>query len=245
MARTNRLSPYHQEKHYLMAIVLSSLFSRVRDELVLKGGTYLWLLHGLSRASEDLDFTSTGALEHQPLVRGVLADLARHGCPAMSREEHSEQSLTARLAIEGPLFDGRNRNNLRIEISLRGELMRPALPLVMRSPYADVPDFTLLGMDLEEVLAEKVRAMLWRSRARDLYDIHHLQSRGVKPVRGLLEGKLAYYGLSLTSEVLDASLREIGDNWRIELAPLLRGKVPDFHSIADEVKAFIGPLIST
>jgi predicted nucleotidyltransferase component of viral defense system len=227
-----------------MAVVLSSLYSRVRDELVLKGGTYLWLFHGLERASEDLDFTCVGTLEHGSLVRAVLADLGRHGAPATSKEELSDQSFTARLAIEGPLFDGRNRNHLRLEMSLRGELTRPAMALVLRSPYVDVSDFSLLGMDLEEVLAEKVRAMLWRSRARDLYDIHHLMSRGVKLTRGLLADKLAYYDLSLTRATLESALEEIGDNWGIELAPLLRGRVPEFGTIAEEARNLLGPMTS-
>jgi hypothetical protein len=236
LARTNRTNPYFQEKHYLMSLMLSSLYSRTERQLVFKGGTYLWFFHRLPRASEDLDFTAVGDVVMGQLVEGVVADLAIYGLGATHRIERSRESFTARVAVEGPLFDGRNRSTVRIEVSLRGDVEREPVFLAFRSPYSDAPDFSLLGMDLEEVLAEKVRAMMWRRRARDLYDIHHILVMGVNIDMDLVESKLKYYDIRPSARLLEDAIDEIGGVWKAELSPLIKGPRPDFKTVAGAVK---------
>jgi predicted nucleotidyltransferase component of viral defense system len=51
---------WQQEKHYLQSLILTIVSDY---PLVFKGGTYLWLFHGLNRFSEDLDFTAKGTLK--------------------------------------------------------------------------------------------------------------------------------------------------------------------------------------
>ena len=240
LARTNRTNPYFQEKHYLMSLILSSLYSRTKRQLVFKGGTYLWFFHRLPRASEDLDFTAVGEVGMGPLIEGVVADLAIYGLGAIHRIEKSRESFTAKVAVEGPLFDGRNRNTIRIEVNLRGDVEREPVFLAFKSPYSDAPDFSLLGMDLEEVLAEKVRAMVWRRRARDLFDIHHLLAMGVKVDMELIIGKLRYYDIKPSPKLLEDAIDEIGGVWRAELSPLIKGPRPDFKTAAGAVKARLG-----
>jgi len=48
-------------------------------------------------------------------------------------------------------------------------------------------------MKKEEILAEKVRAMSIRRRARDLYDIAFLLKKGVSMEYELINKKLSYY----------------------------------------------------
>ena len=235
LARLNRINPYFQEKHYLMSLVLSSLYSNTSDELVFKGGTYLWFFHSLPRASEDLDFTATAEIDVGPLVDEVVRDLEAYGARSELRKEATELSFRARLGVEGPLYDGRNRNHVRVDVSLRGDVAEPPEFTVFRSPYPDVPDFTLLGMNLREVLAEKTRAMLWRRRARDLLDVHHLLGTGVDMDRELLARKLDYYELVMDGPLLEGALTEIGHIWKAELSPLVKGKMPDLESIREDV----------
>jgi predicted nucleotidyltransferase component of viral defense system len=239
LARMNRVSPYFQEKHYLMSLVLSSLYSQVSDELVFKGGTYLWFFHRLPRASEDLDFTAVGELDLDGIVDVVVADLEAYGIKAERRDETGHISFTARLAMEGPTFDGMNRNHVRLEISQRGDLSRDPVFAAFRSPYSDVPNFTVLGMDPVEVMTEKTRAMLRRSRARDMFDVHHLMGQGVGFDADLVRSKLALYGLVPSEGMVLAALERCEDAWKPELSPVIKGGPPDARVIREEVEDFL------
>ncbi|MEM4972629.1 MAG: nucleotidyl transferase AbiEii/AbiGii toxin family protein, partial [Candidatus Hadarchaeales archaeon] len=57
LAKARRIRPYQEELRYLQALILYSLSD---SPLVAKGGTYLWMFHGLNRFSQDLDYTSIG-----------------------------------------------------------------------------------------------------------------------------------------------------------------------------------------
>ncbi len=235
----NRVSPYYQEKHYLMSLVLSSLYSQVSDELVFKGGTYLWFFHGLPRASEDLDFTAVGDVDMEGIVGVLVDDLAAYGIGATRRDEGSPASYTTRLAIEGPIYDGVNPNHIRMEVSLRSDLARDPVVASFRSPYTDVPNFTLLGMDPSEVLAEKTRAMLWRSRARDMYDVHHLMGTGVPFDADLVRAKLAYYDIVPGEGMVQEALDRCEDRWKAELSPVIKGGPPDIAPMRGAIEAFL------
>ena len=54
-AKLNGMRPWQQEKHYIQSVILVAMSE---EQVVFKGGTYLWFFHGLNRFSEDLDFTS-------------------------------------------------------------------------------------------------------------------------------------------------------------------------------------------
>ena len=239
LARLNRVSPYYQEKHYLMSLVLSSLYSQVSDELVFKGGTYLWFFHRLPRASEDLDFTAVGEVDMDRIVEVLIDDLAAYGVKAAVRDESGRPSFTKRLAMEGPIFDGVNRNFVRLEVSLRSDLARDPVFASFRSPYSDVPNFTVLGMDLEEVMAEKTRAVLGRSKARDMFDLHHLMGMGVAYDADLVGAKLAHYDIVPGRLMLLAALDKCQDGWKAELSPVIRGGPPDVVTVRQEVEAFM------
>lgn len=239
LARLNRVSPFFQEKHYLMSLVLSSLYSQVSDELVFKGGTYLWFFHRLPRASEDLDFTAVGELDLDGIVEVVVDDLGAFGIEAGRRDDTGHGSFTTRLAMEGPMFDGVNRNYIRLDVSQRGDLSRDPVFAAFRSPYSDVPNFTLLGMDLVEVMAEKTRAMLGRSRARDMFDVHHLIGQGVEFDADLVRSKLVIYELEPGDGMISAALDRCEDAWKPELSPVIKGGPPDAHLTREEVEAFL------
>jgi predicted nucleotidyltransferase component of viral defense system len=235
----NRVSPYYQEKHYLMSLVLSSIFSQVSGELVFKGGTYLWFFHRLPRASEDLDFTAIGEVDMDHIAGVLMDDLAAYGINAVRRDMDSPISFTTRLAMEGPIFDGVNPNFIRLEVSLRSDLAREPVFASFRSPYTDVPNFTVLGMDLVEVMTEKTRAMLRRSRARDMFDVHFLIGMGIPFDAELVRAKLAHYDIVPGETMMREALEKCEDLWKAELSPVIKGGPPAVGVIKEEVEAFI------
>ena len=95
-------------------------------------------------------------------------------------------------------------------------------------------------MALEEMAAEKVRAIMTRDRAKDLYDLLFLVKKGIKTDMDLVNRKLSYYDLSFDHDDFIGSIESKRDIWSSELKPIVFGDVPDFNS----VKKIAGNLLS-
>jgi predicted nucleotidyltransferase component of viral defense system len=70
-------------------------------------------------------------------------------------------------------------------------------------------------------MAEKVRALMVRSKARDVFDIWLLINQGVSVDRKLIEQKLALYEIPLTTQNLNDALDKAKADWTRDLRPLL------------------------
>ncbi len=64
------------------------------------------------------------------------------------------------------------------------DIYNKLLKNVIRPIYHDLPNYFLLALDKEEILAEKIRAVLTRYKARDVYDLNELFFNEVKIDRG-------------------------------------------------------------
>ena len=74
-----------------------------------------------------------------------------------------------------------------------------------------------------------MRALLVRSKPRDLYDVWLLLSQGVSPDRALIERKLALYEMAFSVEALEEVLTRVRADWERDLRPLL----PQFVAYED------------
>jgi|GEM_PF-599010 len=93
-------------------------------------------------------------------------------------------------------------------------------------------------MNLEEILAEKCRALMMRSMPRDLYDIMFLLERGVSFDASLVKKKLKGYEEEWTTRSFDEKLDTLESLWKRDLRSLLP-EVPDFHLAVRSVKSKI------
>lgn len=230
------------EKDYLLDLVLLSVSRSTKNELVFKGGTCLSKFYKLDRFSEDIDFTLAKELDINALLRKILSDLQSFGIEAKVKESKTvSNSVTATIRTKGPLYNGtpRSLSNIGIDINLKsGISMEPEL--ARYAPiYPDVPQFSLLIMHKEEILAEKIRAILSRDKARDIYDLWFLLKAGTKFDLHLAKEKLSYYNETWGVKKFTNKLALKEPTWRTELAPLI-DVVPDFG----EVKKFILKKIS-
>jgi len=91
-------------------------------------------------------------------------------------------------------------------------------------------------MRLEEILAEKVRAIFYRGRASDLYDLWFLLRKGVKMDLKLVNTKLSYYKTVFSSEEFRRKIRELENTWVEELKPVTTF-VPRFKTVIRDVEA--------
>ena len=146
--------------------------------------------------------------------------------------------VEAILRYEGPLFDGtpQSRGSVRIDVSLRGERVEVEEVFVPRTPYADVPQLVVRALTREHLLVEKVRAVLVRGTARDLFDVHFLLERGATCGRALLDEKMRLYRRRYSQRALEDGMRKAARGWARDLEPLL-GQVPPLRGIEEGVRS--------
>lgn len=236
MSKVYHLRPWQQEKHYLQAVVLTAL---AEQPVVFKGGTYLWFFHGLDRFSEDLDFTYVGT-PREGLPKEISETLKFFGIEnTLKIIESGERSLSFRLSAKGPLTTStKDVCQVYVEASLREPVLKPTLPLKIDFDAYKLPVKIVRGMALEEVAAEKVRAIMTRDKARDVYDLAFLvKTKNVKVELAVINKKLAYYQLAFSNDAFKEKLNEKEDYWKSELQSMVFGELPDFRAAVQSILA--------
>jgi hypothetical protein len=228
VARTKGLTNMsYAEKDYFQEILLLAVSREVPD-LVFKGGTALYKLHGLDRFSEDLDFT--GAIT-QKQIRALASYLEDFGYPTEVIQNKPKTGQLLTFVSEGFLFQGTPKSMARVQMDIsEGEVLLDSEWNQMFPLYPDIPSFRVKAMSLQEMFSEKVRAMVVRKKARDAYDIWFMLNKGVEFNSGLTQKKLAMYELKLSGKMLADVMNEIGAVWDRELKALM-GSPPEFGAV--------------
>lgn len=175
------------EKDYVLSWLLVAIAdSPLRSEVAFKGGTALKRVYYPEyRFSEDLDFTLIHDLPHNDLVdplRKLLPSLLGRvnlSLQLEAAELSAFQSTSVQISYVGPLGATGAGRRLKVDFT-RGELLldQPVESRV-RSPYSDYPAYTYLPTyTKEEILTEKLCALVGRRQPRDLYDAYWLLESG-------------------------------------------------------------------
>jgi predicted nucleotidyltransferase component of viral defense system len=212
------------EKDYLQHIILSVLYRVIQDELVFKGGTALQKTFGLNRFSEDLDFTMIHTFPIGPVLQQLLQGLKRFGCDATQRKKKEEMhGQTYVIKIKGPLFTGADHSlaSVRLEISKRESVILPVKSSSITPVYQDLPAYSVAVMDPSEIMAEKVRAVFTRNKARDVYDLWFLMQKQQRTTVQLINEKLQYYNMAYSDSQLEQALRQKEKIWDHEMSQLI------------------------
>jgi len=233
------MRPWQQERHYIQALILNSL---AEQPLIFKGGTYLWFFHGLRRFSEDLDFTAVGTIPDD-LSAHVSRDLALFGIENSVKDiESSDATISFRVAAKGPLnTSDKDMCYVYVEISKREYVIMKSISLRLDIPAYQIPIKIIPGMSLDEVAAEKVRAILSRNKARDVYDLYYLiKEKRVKFDINLINKKLAYLSRSFSKKEFIDELGRKEDIFEKELKSILFTQVPSFIDVRHIIESWIG-----
>jgi len=171
------------EKDYVLSWLLVAIAqSELRSGFVFKGGTALKRCYYPEyRFSEDLDFTLRVDLAHDDLVMAFealfpwLGQRTNLTLTLRSAELSVFESTTLLVNFVGPLKARLGSRHLKVDIT-RGELLlHSPVERSLLAPYSDYPpDVTLPTYPLEEILTEKLCALMGRTEPRDLYDVYWL-----------------------------------------------------------------------
>ncbi len=209
----------------LQVFFLYKLFGR-NAELIFKGGTALDLFYGSGRFSEDLDFNCKNA--------DVLVDVDE-AIEALSNGE--QYQIFNDWSRERELRKNFVRYNLRISSEKSRKLVNFIIDCSI-GPTIYAPDNFVINykdslmnikvMNAQEIVAEKVSALLTREKARDLYDLHFLVA--VKHIPINMQDIYEKCGIKFSNKVpkkysfklFERRVKNLERRWS-ELEPLLNG----------------------
>jgi len=208
-------------------------------KMVFKGGTALGKAYFRDyRFSGDLDFTVSADVTEDLLgsAKAFVQAGERDGIrfTGMRREPTRASGRSVRLRSED--MNG-HPNSILVEMSLREKVLRTPEPRLLHDPYRVLEgDVRIPTMALPEILAEKVRALLMRRKARDLYDLWSLLRRNVPVEEDLVEAKLGWWKprMRYDAAVLAARVGELEPLWERDMG-LLLGNPPPFGRVAATV----------
>jgi hypothetical protein len=227
-ARMRGVDPFLIENDYLQHVALTCIYEEFSNELVFKGGTALQKAYGLERLSRDLDFNLE---EGEPSAK--IERIARRMCDyyqtSITGPKRIKHGLGYKMHIEGPSFGATGiRHILPITFNTEEKLLlKPDFKSINPGTIYRDPDlhaYSLLIMNIEEIMAEKVRALATRKevKPRDLYDLWFLLSNGFELDIGLARKKIEYDHAVFSIDKLKERVKEIEPLWDSDLKPLAR-----------------------
>ena len=223
------------EKDYVQHLFLINLYRKTKDELIFKGGTALQKIYGLNRFSEDLDFTQRKTIDMGNTLKHIATNMKIFGCEISEKKKKDDKiGCKYQIKAKGPLFDGTERSHTHIwlDISKREQVLEPFKINTVTPIYQDLPPYTISVMDPSEIMAEKIRAILTRNNARDVYDLWFLTQKKIKISLPLVNSKLTYYKKSFDLDEFKKSIENKERIYKQEMEQL----VPTIISF-EEIKA--------
>lgn len=243
------------EKDYVLSLLLWSITrnKHIGNQWVFKGGTCLKKCYfGEYRFSEDLDYTvlpNTSVAEshiRQELSAcfdqlfdnfGLRIDLNNLEITPFS--DKNDQFIQVKIPFRGPLMPVGSWPRIKLDISQEEKVVdNPTfLPLIHRYSDSSNCKTTVMCYSLYEIFAEKMRALVQRTRPRDLYDVIHLgelfemKHLDKTIFHDIAVKKFNIKGLKYPHSLLDISpeaMAEAEADWE----PMLAHQVSDLQSMS-------------
>jgi len=192
LARKFDIDEYSIEREFIQLIFLRNFYRLTGSTNVyFKGGTAIhYLLHSF-RFSEDLDFTATRP--KQEVKKLVLSTIGESNLEALglAGELLTETGNSMAYRLNFPTELSIRPLTIRLEFSFREKpLSRKVSIIETELPVSPYP--MVVHLDFEEIMAEKMRALLTRSKGRDLFDCWYLLSKDVQPNTNFIRKKMSF-----------------------------------------------------
>jgi len=242
------LRPEVVEKDYILGWLLAGFAASgaASASWVFKGGTCLKkCFFETYRFSEDLDFSLTpGAAYDEASVRTLIVEVAEYATemsginfPAdrvelkIRRDKLGRPTYQGKLGYQGPLMMP-TWPRVLLDITQHEVVVAAPTRRPIFHPYPDqLPDgATAVCYSIEELFAEKTRALLERTRPRDLYDVVHLWDRrehvALDTVREILAKKCEAKNLPCPTTASLIAVVRTSDELRADWGNMLEHQLP-------------------
>jgi len=160
-------------REYIQHLCLANLYkNKEAQNLLFKGGTSLRFIYQSPRFSEDLDFSGknfSSVNKIEDLFLKTLVEIEKMDIEISVKEAKSTTGGYLGL-IHYELFDF--VEDMKFEISLRkGKRLESELTTIV-SDFANA--YTLIHLAPNELVDEKIQALITRGKPRDYYDLYFL-----------------------------------------------------------------------
>ncbi|MBI3971546.1 MAG: nucleotidyl transferase AbiEii/AbiGii toxin family protein [Chloroflexi bacterium] len=173
LAEQHGVDAVYLEKDFVLTEIIHAYAAGpYGDALVLKGGQALRHIYGSPRFSKDVDYIARRRIEFADLMDALNIRYPRLQLPVEPAGRTSSGLHIEPVEYRGPLGQ---LDNVEIEVSFRRDLALEPQRVTYRSLLRE--PFDVLVMDLNEMVAEKLRAMYQRGNPRDLYDLWFIFTR--------------------------------------------------------------------
>lgn len=224
-------------REYLQLVFLQKLYQKNPSQgIYFKGGTAIHLIHQAPRFSEDLDFSVTLSMpEFNAYIKNVLKHMEDEE-GVTSRERKSTAGKQFLITAENILP---YRAYVALDFSFREKIFSNERSII-RTGYPVLFTSFVYHLSREEMLAEKIRAIMTRRKGRDLYDLWYLLSKGSKIRQDMLRKKLAYYEITdiTNADIVDRITAFPKKDFVLDLRPFVplneRDRLPGFFEIVQE-----------
>ncbi|MFH1601614.1 MAG: nucleotidyl transferase AbiEii/AbiGii toxin family protein [Candidatus Shapirobacteria bacterium] len=187
-------------REYIQTLFLKELYEeKYSSNIFFKGGTAIRLLWEGTRFSEDLDFTvSGGQKSFLKFTSGFFKKLEKLYNFSFKKRK-SVAGIKYLLTVNSKALG--HKVFIGLDFSFREKVLKPNKSTIATN-YPIIFTSFVNHLSAEEVVAEKIRALLTRNKGRDIYDLWFLLSKNIKIQPELVEKKLAYYDLKKFSPSL-------------------------------------------
>lgn len=159
-------------REYIQHLFLASFYSiPENDKIAFKGGTALRIIHNSPRFSEDLDFT---AIAKEPRLRQYIEKTAKDlslGGVELAVSESKSTTGGWFAILETQIYSWPARIELNISFRTKGGALNTDTILI--SP-AIIPSYSVIALDENKMVEEKIQALLSRKKPRDFFDIYYI-----------------------------------------------------------------------
>ncbi|MBI1663202.1 MAG: nucleotidyl transferase AbiEii/AbiGii toxin family protein [Nitrosopumilus sp.] len=240
------------DKDYALEWLLYGIYhkdSKIRNSMIFKGGTSIRKIFfpGTWRFSEDLDFTILPDTDPETITSGfeeaydILENESGIKYEGEINVPDSGRAILGFVHFTGPIG---MKNKIKINASRIEKMADPVATQTVTTSYADLEDFQVSGYTLNEVVAEKIRSTMQRSKVRDYYDIWKMfgkdSSHGfdTELIGGMVKQKCTINNIEYNpSKIFDSGrLDGLKEHWKKELERLVVEELPEPDKVFSDVK---------
>lgn len=229
------------ERDYAQNWLLKYLY---HSDIILKGGTSIRkVYHENYRFSDDLDFSLAYPIKDKDLFTHInqAADRAKEEI-GINFQISSKLSKTE-TGFKGKIYFNIIQNVNGIPLSIKIDITNYddeiiLLPIGKKKifhSYSDELNAEIQAYSLEEIFAEKIRALIQRTRVRDLYDVgmlYDLINKNI--VLQILDEKFKFKGVIFDVSSLIKRKDDFANAWKNSIRHQLR-TLPDFELFYNKV----------
>ena len=175
-----------------------------------------------------------------------IKDEANIPLEIIDNNEHEDGGINFYISYIGPLGGQGNNKKVKVDISRSEQLVFEPVINDVFIGYSDLEEHQLLSYTLEEVLVEKMRAVMQRMQARDFYDIWYLLEQHGMDANFYVsefESKCKSKDLIHTDfpKKLDERLPQYKGRWKSSMSEQIK-HLPDFYKVEREVQRHLKKL---